>query len=83
MTIPHAVPTYQVVHALETDTDRLRAIQRPKHIRPLLPIEMEKTRLTPAYIVAAVVVASFFVSNPVERLGYRLYGDPTLTGRTG
>jgi exopolysaccharide production protein ExoQ len=41
----------------------------------------KKTRLTPAFIVAAVVVAC--VSNPVERIGYRLYGDPTLTGRTG
>jgi exopolysaccharide production protein ExoQ len=43
----------------------------------------KKTRLTPAFIVAAVVVACMFVSNPVERIGYRLYGDPTLTGRTG
>jgi exopolysaccharide production protein ExoQ len=43
----------------------------------------KKTRLTPAFIVAAVVVASMFVSNPIERIGYRLYGDPTLTGRTG
>jgi exopolysaccharide production protein ExoQ len=43
----------------------------------------KKTRLTPAFIVAAVVVASMFVSNPMERIGYRLYGDPTLTGRTG
>jgi O-antigen ligase len=42
----------------------------------------KKTRLTPAFIVAAVVVASMFVSNPIERLGYRLYGDATLTGRT-
>jgi exopolysaccharide production protein ExoQ len=41
------------------------------------------TRLTPAYVVAAVVAASMFVSNPIERLGYKLYGDPTLTGRTG
>jgi O-antigen ligase len=24
-----------------------------------------------------------FVSNPIERIGYRLYGDSTLTGRTG
>jgi hypothetical protein len=54
MTIPHAVPTYQVVHALETDTDRLRAIQRPKHIRPLLPIEMEKTHLTPAISMSGI-----------------------------
>lgn len=43
----------------------------------------KRTRLTPAFIVAAVVVASMFVSNPIERLGYRLYGDSTLTGRTG
>ena len=42
----------------------------------------KRTRLTPAYIVAAVVLASLFVSNPIERIGYRLYGDPTLTGRT-
>src|SRR5262249_28218717 len=40
-------------------------------------------RTTPAYIIAAIVVASWFVDNPVERLGYRLYGDATLTGRTG
>jgi O-antigen ligase len=43
----------------------------------------KRTRLTPAFIVAAIVVASMFVSNPIERLGYRLYGDSTLTGRTG
>jgi exopolysaccharide production protein ExoQ len=43
----------------------------------------KKTRLTPAFIVAAVVVASMFVSNPIERIGYRLYGDPTISGRTG
>jgi len=43
----------------------------------------KRTRLTPAFIVAAIVVASMFVSNPIERLGYRLYGDATLTGRTG
>src|SRR5262249_27641752 len=30
----------------------------------------KKTRLTPAFVVAAVVVASMFVSNPIERLGY-------------
>jgi O-antigen ligase len=24
-----------------------------------------------------------FVSNPIERLGWRMYGDATLTGRTG
>lgn len=43
----------------------------------------KKTRLTPAFIIAAVVVASMFVSNPIERIAYRLYGDYTLTGRTG
>ena len=42
----------------------------------------KRTRLTPALIVAAVVVASSFVSNPIERISYRLYGDSTLTGRT-
>jgi exopolysaccharide production protein ExoQ len=42
----------------------------------------KKLRTTPAFIVAAVVVASMFVSNPIERIGYRLYGDSTLTGRT-
>jgi exopolysaccharide production protein ExoQ len=49
----------------------------------LILLICKKTRLTPAYIIAAVVVASIFVSNPIERLGYKLYGDPTLTGRTG
>ena len=48
----------------------------------LILLISKKTRLTPAYIVAAVVVASMFVSNPIERIGYRLYGDSTLTGRT-
>lgn len=43
----------------------------------------KRTRLTPAIIIAAVVLASMFVANPIERLGYRLYGDATLTGRTG
>lgn len=43
----------------------------------------KKTRLTPAFFVAALVVASMFVSNPIERIGYKLYGDATLTGRTG
>ena len=43
----------------------------------------KRTRLTPAIIVAAVMIASMFVSNPIERIGYRLYGDATLTGRTG
>jgi hypothetical protein len=42
----------------------------------------KKTRLTPAFFIAAVVVASTFVSNPIERIGYRLFGDATLTGRT-
>jgi exopolysaccharide production protein ExoQ len=49
----------------------------------LMLMVCKRTRLTPAFIVAAVVVASMFVSNPIERLGYRLYGDATLTGRTG
>jgi O-antigen ligase len=48
----------------------------------LILLLCKKTRLTPAFIVAAVVVASIFLSNPMERIGYRLYGDPTLTGRT-
>jgi exopolysaccharide production protein ExoQ len=43
----------------------------------------KRTRLTPAIVVAGVVFASLFVNNPIERLGYRLYGDPTITGRTG
>jgi len=42
----------------------------------------KKTRLTPAFIVAAVVVASMFVHDPIERIGYRVFGDSTLTGRT-
>jgi exopolysaccharide production protein ExoQ len=42
----------------------------------------KKLRTTPAYILAAVVVASMFISNPIERIGYRLYGDSTITGRT-
>jgi exopolysaccharide production protein ExoQ len=49
----------------------------------LILLICKKTRLTPAFIVGAVVVASLFVSNPTEKLAYRLYGDPTLTGRTG
>jgi O-antigen ligase len=48
----------------------------------LILLLCKKTRLTPAYIVAAVVLASMFVSNPIERIGYKLYGDATLTGRT-
>ncbi len=48
----------------------------------LMLLLCKKARLTPAFIVAAVVVAFTFVSNPVERIGYRLYGDSTLTGRT-
>jgi exopolysaccharide production protein ExoQ len=48
----------------------------------LILLICKMTRLTPAYIVAAVVVASMLVSNPIERIGYRLYGDSTLTGRT-
>jgi exopolysaccharide production protein ExoQ len=42
----------------------------------------KKLRTNPAYIIAAVVVASMFISNPIERIGYRLYGDSTLSGRT-
>jgi O-antigen ligase len=38
--------------------------------------------LTPAFFVAAVVVVSMFKAYPIERLGYRLYNDATLTGRT-
>ncbi len=49
----------------------------------LILLLCKKTPLTPAYIVAAVVVASIFVSNPIERIGYRLFGDSTLTGRVG
>ncbi|PWT80159.1 MAG: hypothetical protein C5B58_12190 [Acidobacteria bacterium] len=49
----------------------------------LILLLCKKTRLTPAYVVGAVMVASMFVSNPIERIGYRLYGDGTLTGRTG
>ena len=49
----------------------------------LMLMVCKRTRLTPAFIVAAVVLASMFVSSPIERLGYRLYGDATLTGRTG
>jgi O-antigen ligase len=49
----------------------------------LMLMVCKRTRLTPAFIVAAVVVASMFMSNPIERMGHRLYGDATLTGRTG
>jgi O-antigen ligase len=49
----------------------------------LILLICKKTRLTPAYFVAAVVVASMFVHDPMEKLGYRLYGDSSLTGRTG
>jgi exopolysaccharide production protein ExoQ len=49
----------------------------------LILVVCRKTRLTPAYVIAAFVVATMFVSNPIERIGYRLYGDATLTGRTG
>lgn len=48
----------------------------------LIMLVCKRTRLTPAFVVAAVVVASMFVSNPIEKMGYRLYGDVTLTGRT-
>jgi exopolysaccharide production protein ExoQ len=49
----------------------------------LMLLLCKKTRLTPAIIVGAVVAASMFVHNPIERAAYRLYGDSTLTGRTG
>jgi exopolysaccharide production protein ExoQ len=48
----------------------------------LILLLCKKTRLTPAFFVAAVVVASMFLSNPMERMGYRFFGDATLTGRT-
>lgn len=40
-------------------------------------------RASPAYIVAGLVIAASFVNNPMERIAWYLYGDPTLTGRTG
>jgi O-antigen ligase len=49
----------------------------------LMLLICKMTRLTPAVIVGAVVIASMFVSTPIERLGYRMYGDASLTGRTG
>jgi exopolysaccharide production protein ExoQ len=49
----------------------------------LMLLVCKMTRLTPAVIVGTVVIASMFVSTPIERLGYRLYGDASLTGRTG
>jgi exopolysaccharide production protein ExoQ len=49
----------------------------------LMLLVCAKTRLTPAFIVAAVVIASMFLNHPIEQLGHRFYGDPTLTGRTG
>jgi exopolysaccharide production protein ExoQ len=49
----------------------------------LMLMVCKRTRLTPAFIVAAVVVACMSLSNPIERIGYQLYGDATLTGRTG
>jgi exopolysaccharide production protein ExoQ len=52
-------------------------------ISGLIMLVPKKLRLSPAYVVAAVVVASMFMVNPIERIGYRLYGDGTLTGRTG
>jgi exopolysaccharide production protein ExoQ len=48
----------------------------------LILLLCKKTRLTPAFFVAAVVVATMFLSNPMERMGYRVFGDATLTGRT-
>ena len=49
----------------------------------LILVFCKRLRITPAHIVAAVVFASMFVHHPIERLGYRVYGDATLTGRTG
>jgi exopolysaccharide production protein ExoQ len=49
----------------------------------LILLVCKRTRLTPAFVVAAVVIASMFVLNPIERIGYRLYSDSSLTGRTG
>jgi exopolysaccharide production protein ExoQ len=48
----------------------------------LILLLCKRTRLTPAFVVAAVVIASMFIHYPIERIGYRLYGDATLTGRT-
>ena len=48
----------------------------------LILLISKKTRLTPALIVGAIVVATMFVSNPTERIAYKIYGDATLTGRT-
>ncbi len=86
MTIPHAIPTHQAVLALrektlETDTDRLRAIQRPKHMRPLLPIEMEKTRQTPAIGMSVIPqsVRHAAVQMPTTALQLQNSG-PLLTG---
>jgi exopolysaccharide production protein ExoQ len=39
-------------------------------------------RTTPAHILAAIAVGSLFFSDPVGRIGYRLYGDATISGRT-
>jgi exopolysaccharide production protein ExoQ len=39
-------------------------------------------KITPAYILVAGAIVASFVSYPMERIGFRLYGDPTLTGRT-
>ena len=49
----------------------------------LILLLSKRTRLTPAYFVAAVVIVSMFMSNPIEKMGHRLYGDGTLSGRTG
>ena len=46
----------------------------------LILMVCKRTRLTPAFFIAAIVVASMFMSNPIERLGYRMYNDATLTG---
>src|SRR6266571_8344461 len=86
MTIPHAVPTHRFVHLLSeeapaSNTDRLRAIQRPKHIRPLLPIEMEKTRQTPAISMSVIPesVRHAAVQMPTTPVQVQISG-PLLTG---
>jgi O-antigen ligase len=40
-------------------------------------------RTSPAYIIGGIAVVSLFFNDPVTRIAYRLYGDATITGRTG
>src|SRR5438105_4533749 len=86
MTIPHAILTHQVVYTLseetpETDTDRLRAIQRPMHIRPLLPIEMEKTRQTPAISMSGISESVRYAAVQVPTTPVRVQNSgPLVTG---